>query len=127
MENPYRGSVVAARHFRSPLIVFLLVAATVTPLLQDRVDATAILLVLVLVLNASIGFWEETHAEREMRVLASLSVPAARAVLDGHVIRFPALDLVPGDVVALESGEQIAADVRVINAHARQRQHQRQL
>ncbi|WP_341954090.1 HAD-IC family P-type ATPase [Salinibacterium sp. TMP30] len=118
VRKPTPPWVVAARQFRSPLIAILLVAATVALLLQDWVDATAILIVLVL--NASIGFWEETHAEREMRALASLTVPAARAVRDGHIIRLPAVDLVPGDVVALESGEQVAADVRVIEAHALQ-------
>jgi len=110
--------VVVLRQFRSPLIAILLVAATITLALQDWVDATAILIVLVL--NASIGFWEETRAEREMRALASLTVPGARAVRDGHVIRLRAIELVPGDVVALESGEQVTADVRIIDAHALQ-------
>ena len=118
VRKPTPAWAVAVRQFRSPLIAILLVAATITLLLQDWVDATAILIVLVL--NASIGFWEETHAEREMRALASLTVPAARVVRDGHVIRLPAVDLVPGDIVALESGEQVGADLRVVDTHALQ-------
>ena len=118
VRKPTPAWAVAVRQFRSPLIAILLVAATITLLLQDWVDATAILIVLVL--NASIGFWEETHAEREMRALASLTAPAARVVRDGHVIRLPAVDLVPGDIVALESGEQVGADLRVVDTHALQ-------
>ncbi len=110
--------VVALRQFRSPLIAILLVAAVITLVLQDWIDAIAILIVLVL--NATIGFWQESRAEREMLALASLAVPAARAVRDGNVIHLPAADLVPGDIVVLESGEQIAADIRVIDAHALQ-------
>jgi len=118
VRKPTPAWVVALRQFRSPLIAILLIAAAITLLLQDWVDSTAILIVLVL--NASIGFWQETHAEREMRALASLTVPAARVLRDGHVIGLPAVDLVPGDVVALESGEQVAADLRVIDAHSLQ-------
>jgi len=118
VRKPTSVWVVALRQFRSPLIAILLVAATITLALQDWVDATAILIVLVL--NASIGFWEETRAEREMRALASLTVPRARALRDRHIIRLRAVDLVPGDVVALESGEQVTADVRIIDAHALQ-------
>ncbi|MDJ0336102.1 HAD-IC family P-type ATPase [Salinibacterium sp. G-O1] len=110
--------VVALRQFRSPLIAILLIAGAITLVLQDWIDATAILIVLVL--NASIGFWQETRAEREMLALASMTVPAARALRDGHVIPLPAVDLVPGDIVMLESGEQIAADIRVLDAHVLQ-------
>ena len=118
VRKPTPAWVIALRQFRSPLIAILLIAAAITLLLQDWLDATAILIVLVL--NASIGFWQETHAEREMRALASLTVLAARAVRDGHVIALPAVDLVPGDVVVVESGEQVAADLRVVDAHALQ-------
>ncbi|MBH0082784.1 HAD-IC family P-type ATPase [Salinibacterium sp. SWN167] len=118
VRKPTPAIVVALRQFRSPLIAILLVAATITLLQQDWVDSTAILIVLVL--NASIGFWEETRAEREMRALASLAVPRARALRDGHVIRLRAVELVPGDVVTLESGEQVTADVRIVDAHALQ-------
>jgi len=107
---------VILRQFRSPLIAILLVAAAITLLLQDYIDATAILIVLVL--NATIGFWQELRADREMRALASLSVPAARVMRDGHLSKLSATELVPGDVIALESGERVPADVRLLDAHA---------
>ncbi|QOD92926.1 HAD-IC family P-type ATPase [Chryseoglobus sp. 28M-23] len=107
---------IVLRQFRSPLIAILIVAAAVTLLLQDYVDAIAI--VIVLVLNATIGFWQELRADREMRALASLTVPAARVVRDGHVRSVSATELVPGDVVALESGERVPADLRLLDAHA---------
>jgi Ca2+-transporting ATPase len=108
--------LILLRQFRSPLIAILLVAVAITLLLQDFVDAIAI--AIVLVLNASIGFWQELRADREMRALASLTVPAARVMRDGHLRSLSATELVPGDVVALESGERVPADLRLLDAHA---------
>jgi Ca2+-transporting ATPase len=118
VRKPTPPIIVALRQFRSPLIAILLLAAVVTLLLQDWIDATAILIVLVL--NATIGFWQESRAEREMRALASLVVPITRVLRDGHVVNLPAAELVPGDVVVLESGERVAADLRLVDAHALQ-------
>ena len=102
------------RQFWSPLIAILLGAAIVTALLQKWVDATAILVVLVL--NASIGFWQERRAAAEVRALARLSSPHCRVVRDGREVELDARDVVPGDIVLLASGERVAADLRVIDA-----------
>lgn len=101
-----------ARQFVSPLILILVVATIVTALLQEWIDTTAIFLVLML--NAGIGFWQEKRAESAVLALRELSAPTCRVVRDGRPEQSDARMLVPGDIVALESGERIPADLRLI-------------
>jgi Ca2+-transporting ATPase len=94
--------------------MILMGAAAVTALLQKWVDATAI--VVVLLLNASIGFWQERKAASEVRALARLTSPHCRVVRAGRDIELDARDVVPGDIVVLASGERVAADLRLLDA-----------
>ncbi|GGA61212.1 ATPase [Pseudoclavibacter endophyticus] len=107
---------VLARQFRSPLVLFLLVCAVVTISLQDWNDTIAI--IVVLLLNAVVGFWQEQKAAREVRALQSLSTPTATAVRGGRAVTVAAAEIVPGDVVALEPGDRVPADVRLIESAA---------
>ncbi|TFD82030.1 HAD family hydrolase, partial [Cryobacterium psychrophilum] len=109
---------VLLRQFISPLITILLVAAIVSLLQSHRVDAIAIMLILTL--NASLGFMQESKAERDVRALQSFSAPYCRVMRDGAERVIPGRDLVPGDVVLLESGERIPADLRLVAANALQ-------
>lgn len=101
------------RQFLSPLIAILVLANVVTALLQEWVDAVAIFLVLMA--NAVIGFWQERKAESAVRALQQLSAPSSRVLRDGREVRLPAAELVPGDVVPLESGERVPADLRLLD------------
>ena len=103
-----------SRQFSSPLIAILMGAAVITALLQRWVDTSAI--VLVLLLNASIGFWQERKAASEVRALSRLTSPHCRVVRDGREVELDARELVPGDIVLLASGERVAADLRLIDA-----------
>lgn len=105
---------VLLRQFWSPLIAILLAAGVVTALLQKWIDAGAILLVLVL--NASIGFWQEQRAAAEVRALARLATPHCRARRSGEEVVLDVAELVPGDIVLLTSGERVPADLRLIDA-----------
>ncbi|QSG10536.1 Cation transport ATPase [Halapricum desulfuricans] len=98
--------------FTSPLIYVLLVAFVVTVAIDHYADA--IVIALVLVINAAIGFAQEYRAENAMAALASLVAPKARVRRDGNVARIDSTDLVPGDIVLLESGDIVPADVRLI-------------
>lgn len=100
-----------ARQFVSPLIGILVVALAVTALIREWVDAVAIFVVLLL--NAGIGYWQESRAQSAVLALKDLSAPTARVLRDGTVRTVAAADLVPGDVVPLESGERVPADLRV--------------
>jgi len=109
---------VLLRQFISPLITILLVAAVVTFIQQHWVDSAAIMLVLCI--NAALGFAQESKAERDVRALESFSAPYCRVVRDGSERVIPGRDLVPGDVVLLESGERVPADLRLFAANALQ-------
>lgn len=106
--------ITLLRQFVSPMIGILLVAFVITLLLQEYADAGAI--ALILILNASLGFWQERKAARDVQALAQLSAPSSTVIRDGKSIILPAEDLVPGDTVLLESGNKVPADVRLFTA-----------
>ncbi len=109
---------VLLRQFFSPLIGILLVAAVVTLIQQHWVDFGAISLILAL--NAGLGFAQERKAEADVRALQSLSAPSCRVLRDGTEQVLAGRDVVPGDVVLLESGERVPADLRLFEANALQ-------
>lgn len=106
------------KQFLSPLILILIGAGVITALLQKWVDTGAILVVLIA--NALIGFWQERRAAAEVRALAAMNPPDSRALRDGVAVTLPARELVPGDVVLIESGARIPADLRLIDTAALQ-------
>jgi len=100
--------------FRS-LIVALLVAATVIAVVMgDFVEAGAILVVIVL--NAAIGFFTEWKAQRALSALQKQAVPVANVIRDGTENEIPAAELVPGDVVVLAAGARVPADGRIVES-----------
>ena len=103
---------VLLHQFASPLIFILLVAAVVTSLLDEWIDTWVI--AGVLVLNAAIGFFQERRAEESVRALRSLVAPEARVIRDGGEQQVASRDLVPGDLVLLESGNRVPADIRLL-------------
>lgn len=117
-EPPPPPWLVFLRQFRSPLIFILLLALAVTVALGEHLDASVI--AAVLVLNAVIGFTQERKAEGAVRALMQLVVPHARVIRDGREIEIDSRDLVPGDVVLVESGVRVPADLRLIRATALQ-------
>ena len=100
--------------FRSPLIYILVLALLVDvgAWLGERstVPYEAIAIALILVLNATLGTWQERKAARTLTRLKEMSAPVAWVRRDGDFTRVPATELVPGDVVRLESGDRIPAD-----------------
>ncbi|MFB0556914.1 MAG: cation-translocating P-type ATPase [Dehalococcoidia bacterium] len=104
--------LVFARQFLSPLIYVLFVAAVISVFVQHFMDATVILGVLLL--NAVVGFMQETRAERAMEALIQMAAPKARIRRDGSVQLLPAREIVPGDVLLLETGDRVPADARLI-------------
>ncbi|ORY15986.1 sodium P-type ATPase-like protein [Clohesyomyces aquaticus] len=70
----------------------------------------------IIVLNITVGFWQEFNAEKTMDSLRSLSSPTASAVRDGKTVTVPTVEIVPGDMVEMKTGDTIPADVRLIEA-----------
>jgi Ca2+-transporting ATPase len=100
--------------FTSPMILVLLAAAIVTLVIGETKDTVVILAIVVF--NGVIGFVQEYRAEQAMDALKRMSSPAARVVRDGEVTHVPAAEVVPGDVVLLEQGDIVTADMRLLEA-----------
>ncbi len=94
------------------LVVMLIVAALVSALLRDYIDAIAI--AAIVVLNALLGFTQEFRAEKAMVALKNLTVPFTKVRRQGEVRQISAALLVPGDIVLLEAGNLVAADCRIL-------------
>ncbi len=104
--------------FKSPLIYLLLVSAVIALALGHVGDAVVI--AVVVGLNAVIGAFQEGRAERALEALRSLTVMRARVVREGCIRDLPARELVPGDLIALEAGDAVPADARLIDVAALQ-------
>ena len=108
--------VIILDQFRSPLIYILLFAALITVLLREFIDAAVISAALAL--NAVIGFFQERRAEHAVRALMRLVTPKARVIREGREWEIESSELVPGDVVFLESGNKVPADLRLFSTTA---------
>ncbi len=100
--------------FANILTVLLILASVVSMILGDWIEAVAILVIVVL--NGVLGYTQEYRAEQSMAALKKMSVPVVRVRRDGKLQEVSARDLVPGDVVVLETGNIVPADGRVITS-----------
>ncbi len=101
---------------RGALILLLVVAAVVSAFVGDIEDAVAILAIVIL--NAALGVRQEYKAEEAMAALKRLSEPVVKLRRDGKLTEAPTHDLVPGDIVLLEAGGVMSADVRLLETAA---------
>lgn len=101
------------RQFLSPLIYVLLTAAVVSLATAHYIDA--IVITIVLLLNAVIGFIQETRAEKAMEALLKMAAPKSRVRRGGKVKTVTTFEIVPGDIVLLETGDRIPADGRLVD------------
>jgi Ca2+-transporting ATPase len=100
--------------FKEILIVILIIAAIAAYYVGDTIDAIVILIVVVI--NAIVGFIQEYRAEKAMEKLKGLISSEAVVIRDGQEQKILAADLVPGDVVIIEEGDNIPADLRIIES-----------
>jgi P-type Ca2+ transporter type 2C len=116
LKNKKKASslLVFGRQFLSPLIYVLLAAATISLVIQHFIDA--IVVFGVLLVNAFIGYFQETQAEKAMDALMEMAAPKARVRRDGKIESLPARELVPGDIILLEAGDKMPADARLLEA-----------
>jgi Ca2+-transporting ATPase len=100
--------------FTNTMIVVLVIAAIVTAVIGDLKDTIVILAIVAL--NGVIGFVQEYRAEQAMAALKRMTSPSARIVRDGVVGVVSAAEIVPGDLVRLEAGDVVAADLRLLES-----------
>ncbi len=114
-EKPERWWMILVRQFLSPLIFVLIAAAAVSGWLGDLVDTGVILAAVVV--NTVIGFFQELKASRSLIQLQSLIQPIALVRRNGREIEIPAREVVPGDILILQTGDQVTADARLLEAY----------
>lgn len=100
--------------FHQPLIYILLAAGIITAMLQEWVDAGVIFGVVLV--NAVIGFVQEARAVKAMEALARTMVTEATVLRAGEKTRISSAEVVPGDIVLLQSGDKVPADLRLTTA-----------
>lgn len=118
---PVPAYIKLLAQFRSPLI-YLLLAALVASLAVWVVEGAggwpvdAVVIAVILVLNALLGYAQETRAERAVGALARMAATSAAVIRDGARRTVPASEVVPGDVLVLAEGDAVAADARLLSA-----------
>ncbi len=100
--------------FKDVMILILLAAAIISGIIGDLTDTIVILIIVLL--NAVIGFFQEYRAEKAIQALRQMAVTQARVLREGNSNWIPATALVPGDVVLLEAGNAVPADIRIVES-----------
>jgi calcium-translocating P-type ATPase len=106
------------KQFRDPMSLILLATAVVTGVLTAlgaHMLPDTIVITAVVVINAYVGFYLEGKAEGAVEALKSMMVPESLVIREGKHQRIPSRDIVPGDIVLLEGGDKIPADVRFLS------------
>lgn len=101
--------------FKDFMVLVLLGATLVSGLLGEYLDAVTI--IAIIMINGVLGFVQEFRAERSLRALKQLSAPGAKVLRDGKIVHVSARSLVPGDLIMVESGDRIPADVRWVETN----------
>jgi P-type Ca2+ transporter type 2C len=101
--------------FNNFLIIILIIAAVVSLLLGEVVDAIAI--IVIVILNSVVGVIQESKSEQALAALKKMSAPNAQVIRGGHQIAVPSRELVPGDIVLIEAGNYIPADLRLAETY----------
>ncbi|MEW6179257.1 MAG: cation-translocating P-type ATPase [Chloroflexota bacterium] len=111
LKSPWK---ILLEQFTEIMVIILLISAVISVVLHEVTDAIVILIIVVL--NALLGFTQEYRAERAMAALKKMAAPKVKVRRDGHLIEISSRELVPGDVIQLDAGDAVPADCRLIEA-----------
>jgi Ca2+-transporting ATPase len=100
--------------FTEIMVIILIIAAIISAFLGESADV--IVIMIIVILNAALGIYQEFQAEQALAALSAMQVPKVRVKRDGEVHQVSATELVPGDIVLLEEGDSIPADGWLIEA-----------
>ncbi len=107
---------IFAGQFRDLMVIILLIATAVSAVLGELHEAVAI--VVIVLINALLGFFQELRCEQTLEALAKLSAPLARVRRDGQEVEIPAAKVVQGDLLLLSAGDCVAADAVLLTQNA---------
>lgn len=113
-KRQYRGLKILLNQISSWLIIILFLAGIAAYLMGENLDAYAIFSIVAI--NAIIGFIQEYKAEKAIESLKKLVVPTATVIREGSQLQINAINLVPGDIVILQEGEKIQADMEILES-----------
>ncbi len=115
-ERPRAGFLnLLFEQFNNFLVIILVLAALVSLLLGEYVDAIAIMVIVLI--NAAVGVIQESKAEQSLAALKKMAAPNAQVIRDGCRQSIPSRELVPGDIVCIEAGNYVPADMRLVEAY----------
>src|SRR5690606_36451501 len=103
---------ILLEQFKNVLILILLVAVVLSLFLGHRVES--IIIAVIVLFAVVLGFVQEYRAERAIEALREMAAPTASVMRDRDEVKIPALELVPGDVVVLRTGDRVPADARLL-------------
>src|SRR5437867_3499717 len=116
--SPFR---IFLGQFKDVLVIILIIAAIISAALglsnnetADLYDAA--LIIVIVVMNSVLGFFQEYRAERSLEALKSLAAPKARVLREGGLVAVPSRELVPGDIALLAAGDRVPADARLLES-----------
>ncbi|HEX6335011.1 MAG TPA: cation-translocating P-type ATPase [Flavisolibacter sp.] len=108
--------VLLLNQFKDFMIIVLMAAAVISGIVGDSADT--IIIMVIVVLNAVVGFIQEYRAEKAMEALRKMATPQTTVMRNGHAQTIPSSELVPGDVVVLDAGNTVPADLRLFESKA---------
>lgn len=100
--------------FKDILIIILILAAVLSFLINPDDLIESIIIFLVVIINASLGVYQEAKAEKSLEALKKLSTPLTKALRDGNITTIESKLLVPGDIILVEAGDFIPADCHIL-------------
>jgi len=101
--------------FNSFLIYILLIAVVISGFLKEWIDASIIFAIIIF--NAVLGFYQHYRAEKAIKALKSMLIPAVKVMRDGKLMEILSNELVPGDIIILSEGDKVMADARLIEVN----------
>lgn len=116
LEKPKKESVVLKfiKELKDPLVIILIIAAVISLITSPSDWIESVIIVIVVLINATLGVFQENKAEKSLEALQKLTTPKTRVRRNGEVMVIDSVDVVVGDILILEAGDFISADARII-------------